>query len=273
MAKLTAGERSKLPDRAFAYIDAQGRRRLPIHDEPHVRNALGRFGRVAFEDDAARERARRRLLNAAKRFGIVPVGFITGQIHAERSSPDFSTFPTGTVTLFFTDIEGSTQLITILGDRYAALLKEARGIIGNAVRGRGGRTIDARADEHFAAFQRPDEAIQASIELQRAFSTTNWPNDLECRVRVGIHTGRPTLTEAGYVGLAVTTVARLCSAAAGGQILVSGRARAAVQGAPLAGVRFRSLGSHRLAGLARPESIYEVRADGLLSDFPPLRTG
>jgi class 3 adenylate cyclase len=214
------------------------------------------------------------LLNAAKRFGIVPVGFITRQIHAERTSPDFSTFPTGIVTFVFTDIEGSTQLITNLGDRYPALLKEARGIIRNAVRQLSGLTIDARADEHFAVFQKPDVAIQATIELQRTFSTTNWPNDLECRVRVGIHTGRPTLTETGYVGLAVTTVARLCAVAAGGQILVSGKTRAAIQaGAPLAGVRFRSLGRHRLAGLPKPESIYEVRADGLLSGFPPLRTG
>src|SRR5438132_11643817 len=84
MAKLSATERARLPDRAFAYIDSRGRRRLPIHDEAHVRNALGRFGRVAFEDDAAMERARTRLLNAAKKHGIVPVGFITGQLQSER---------------------------------------------------------------------------------------------------------------------------------------------------------------------------------------------
>lgn len=85
MARLNARERANLPDRAFAYIDAHGNRRLPIHDEAHVRNALGRFERVRFEDDAARERARRRLLNAAKRHGIVPVGFITGQLRSERT--------------------------------------------------------------------------------------------------------------------------------------------------------------------------------------------
>ena len=72
------------PTSAFAYIDSRGRRRLPINDEAHVRNALARFGRVAFEDDAARERARTRLLNAAKKYGIVPVGFITGQLRDER---------------------------------------------------------------------------------------------------------------------------------------------------------------------------------------------
>src|SRR5438552_17220976 len=83
MARLKASDRTGLPDSAFAYIDSRGGRRLPIHDEAHVRNALARFGRVAFESDAARERTRKRLLNAAKKYGIVPVGFITGQLKSE----------------------------------------------------------------------------------------------------------------------------------------------------------------------------------------------
>ncbi|HEU4840146.1 MAG TPA: DUF6582 domain-containing protein, partial [Ilumatobacteraceae bacterium] len=85
MARLGQIERSSLPDRAFADVDSLGRRRLPIHDAAHVRNALARFGQVTFESDAARERARRRLLNAAKRFRIVPVGFIAGQLQSERA--------------------------------------------------------------------------------------------------------------------------------------------------------------------------------------------
>src|SRR6059036_1574556 len=84
MPKMSRSERARLPDTAFAYIDSGGSRRLPIHDEAHVRNALARFERVSFEDDAARDRARRRLLNAAKKYGIVPVGFITGQLQSER---------------------------------------------------------------------------------------------------------------------------------------------------------------------------------------------
>src|SRR6058998_1359773 len=71
MSRLRARKRARLPDRAFAYIDSHGRRRLPIHDKAHVRNALARFSQVAFEDEAARERARKRLLNAAKKYGIV----------------------------------------------------------------------------------------------------------------------------------------------------------------------------------------------------------
>ncbi len=75
MPRLKASERAKLPDRAFAYVDSSGRRRLLINDEAHVHNALARFDRVVFEDEASQERARKRLLNAAKRYGIVPVGF------------------------------------------------------------------------------------------------------------------------------------------------------------------------------------------------------
>src|SRR5438128_1726314 len=83
MPRLKTSKRARLPDRAFAYIDSRGRRRLPVHDKAHVRNALARFNQVAFENDAVRERARKRLLNAAKRYRIVPVGFITGQLQSE----------------------------------------------------------------------------------------------------------------------------------------------------------------------------------------------
>src|SRR5918999_4018877 len=86
MSRLKGSKRARLPDRAFAYVDARGRRRLPIHDKAHVRNALARFNQVDFENDGARERARRRLLNAAKKYGIVPVGFITGQLEAEQKN-------------------------------------------------------------------------------------------------------------------------------------------------------------------------------------------
>lgn len=103
MAKLTKKERAGLPDRAFAYVDSQGHRRVPIHDEAHVRNALARFDRVAFEDDAAEERARRRLLNAAKKYRIVPVGFVTGQVRKLRSrSSGVEGLPTGSVTFLET---------------------------------------------------------------------------------------------------------------------------------------------------------------------------
>lgn len=274
MATLSARERSALPDRAFAYIDSKGMRRLPIHDEPHVRNALARFGRVRFESDAARERARRRLLRAAKRYGIVPVGFIDGQLRSERSarSPDFSTFPTGTVTFLMTDIEGSTTLLQRLGDDYAALLRDVRGAIRNAVRRCGGLKVDAHGDGYLAVFEHASPAIEAAVDLQREMASREWPRGLDVRVRVGIHSGRPTLTEGGYVGLAVHTVARVCSVGHGGQIVVSTKARSAAGALP-AGVRLRSLGRHRLTGLRNADTLYQVHATGLATSFPALRRG
>src|SRR6266566_1870112 len=80
MPTLDAGTRARLPDSSFAYIDSQGRRRLPINDAAHVRNALARFNQVAFEDEAARDRARTRLLRAAQKHGIMPIGFVRAQL-------------------------------------------------------------------------------------------------------------------------------------------------------------------------------------------------
>src|SRR6202011_4712376 len=83
MPQLDENARARLPDSAFAYIDARGGRRLPINDEAHVRNALARFNQVRFENEEARDRARTRLLRAAKKYGIVPIGFMTGQLRSQ----------------------------------------------------------------------------------------------------------------------------------------------------------------------------------------------
>ncbi|MFL5798651.1 MAG: adenylate/guanylate cyclase domain-containing protein [Actinomycetota bacterium] len=277
---MSARDRASLPDSAFAYIDARGRRRLPINDEAHVRNALARFERVAFEDDAARERARRRLLNAAKKYRIVPVGFIDGQLRAERTQAaarrgpaiDVAALPTGFVTFLLTDIEGSTRLLSRLGDRYAGLLEDVRGIVRLAVLNAGGHEVDARADEFFAAFARPGPAIEAAIDVQRTLGRRSWPDDVRCRVRAGIHSGRPTLTDTGYIGLSVHTAARVCWVAHGGQIVVTGQTSTALGTSPPAGVTFANLGRHRLPGIVRDESLFQVKAKGLVTKFPPLRT-
>jgi class 3 adenylate cyclase len=279
MAKLKDSDRARLPDSAFAYIDSRGNRRLPIHDEPHVRNALARFSQVSFEDDASRERARKRLLNAAKKYGIVPVGFITGQLRSERRqgevrarSTDVATLPTGFVTFLLTDIEGSTALLSQLGDGYGGLLNDVRGLVRKAVLRTGGHEVEARADEFFGVFEHAGAAVQAAVAIQRTLSGRSWPDEVQCRVRIGIHSGRPTLTDTGYIGLSVHTAARVCSAAHGGQILVSAECRSAVEGSRPAGIGFLSLGRHRLAGLAEAEELYQVQAEELLTDFPPLRT-
>ncbi len=279
MAYLDAKARAQLPNSAFAYIDARGRRRLPINDEGHVRNALSRFNQTTFEDEAARDRARTRLLNAAKKYGIVPVGFITGQLQNvrirgedEARASEVRTLPTGFVTFLLADIEDSTGLVRQLGDRYSALLADVRKLLRGAIRKSGGREVDVRADELFAVFKQAAPALDAALLIQRNVLATAWPDALLVRVRVGLHTGRPTLTDAGYVGIAVNTAARVCFAAHGGQIVLSRAAHDAVDGSQGAGISFRDLGQHQLQGLPALEALFQAVATGLPSDFPPPRT-
>jgi class 3 adenylate cyclase len=274
MAKLTAGERARLPDSAFAYVDSTGKRRLPINDESHVRNALARFEQVKFEDDGAREKARTRLLNAAKRYGIVPVGFITGQFASERKAGARSgtnDLPSGMVTLLFTDIEGSTRLLSQLGKGYEKALSVVRKMIQEAVGEAEGREVEVRADEYFAVFAKVASALDASVTLQRELGAHRWPEGVDVRVRVGIHTGDITMTASGYIGLPVNTAARVCAAGHGGQILVSGEAVNTAKGSTPDGIAFRSLGSHELRGLPEVTEIYQIEAAGLLTRFPTLR--
>ena len=361
---------------AFAYVDSRGRRRLPIHDEAHVRNALARFSQVGFEDDAARERARKRLLNAAKKYGIVPVGFITGQLQSERSNatagrlvielgrhgapgeleqrlrsvlrdPTLAVLHWSDASGAYLDGTGKPRPASRRGRPARRDLPRAPGPADDGARARpdgprrpgprrdragrralrrregaparpdpghvdrrrraphrlrhppddrhrgvhrpcfagwatatatcsttsgassaprccgpSGREIDARADEYFAVFERPAAAIEAAVAIQRALGKRAWPDDLDVRVRVGIHSGRPTLTDVGYIGLAVHTTARVCSAAHGGQIVVSAATRAAVGTSAPAGLRFRSLGRHRLPGLPDAETLFQVAGEG-----------
>jgi class 3 adenylate cyclase len=266
MPPLGAKERAKLPDSAFAYIDSRGRRRLPIHDAAHVRNALARFSQVAFEDEGARDRARTRLLRAAKKHKIVPIGFVSAQLLPQRK------LPKGQVTFLLTDIEGSTELLGRLDDRYAPLLAEVRRLMRAAVRHAGGREVDARADDLFAVFEQAPAALEAAVAIQRAMRASAWPDGVDVRVRIGVHRGRPTLTDTGYVGLSVHTAARICSAAHGGQIVVSSAVRSAALTSLPDGISLRSLGAWRFQGLREPENLYQVEAADLLAEFPPLRS-
>ena len=275
MARLESTQRASLPDSAFAYVDSQGRRRLPIHDAAHVRNALARFNQVAFEDERARERARTRLLRAAKKYGIVPVGFIAGQLQTERElarlAGEPAPLPSGFVTMLLTDIEGSTALVHRLGDAYGELLDGVRAILGDHARRRDGYVVEACADEFFAVFERPASAIETAVSFQRELRGRRWADDAEVRVRVGIHAGYPTRAKANYIGMAVHTAARICGAAHGGQILVSDDTRLATEESRPDGVRFRSLGRFRLRGLPDEIVLLQVAASGLLTRFPPPR--
>ena len=267
MPTLRTRDRASLPDRAFAYVDSRGHRRLPIHDAAHVRNALARFNQVTFEDDLARDRARTKLLNAAKRHGIVPVGFITGQMRLGRKAP----LPTGQLTLLLADIEGSTALVRALEDDYPSLLGEVRRVL-RATAGRlGGHEVDVHGDEFFAVFRHASDALLAALAIQRDLRDGSWPRGATVRMRVGLHAGRPTLTGDNYVGLAVHAAARIMAAGHGGQVLLSEAAVRALGDPPPAEFTLRELGVHHLRGLPS-EVLFQAVAPDLVSEFPPLRT-
>jgi class 3 adenylate cyclase len=266
MARLGAKERAQLPDRAFAYVDSRGRRRLPIHDASHVRNALARFSQVAFEDEDARDRARSRLLRAAKRHGIMPIGFISAQLQPQRS------LPTGHITFLLTDIEGSTEMLRRLGDQYAALLTDVRRLVRAALRDAGGREVSARGDDVFAVFERAPGALEAALAIQRATRDATWPGQSTMRLRIGLHRGLPALTETGYVGLSVHAAARICFAAHGGQIVMSAAVRGAVLESLPEQVTLKGLGAWRFRGLPEPIVLFQADTPDLVADFPPLRS-
>ena len=385
MPELDGKARAQLPDSAFAYIDSRGRRRLPINDEAHVRNALARFNQTSFEDEAARDRARTRLLKAAKKYGIVPIGFMTGQLQSQSRQaaagqavielggigtpeqleerlrivlgdptlsvlywsesvgayldgngqaaalpgdtdprtvtqldrfgrpmtalvhdravlrdPDLArtvtaavklaienqwmhseiqarasearTLPTGFITFLFSDIEDSTGLVRHLGDRYERFLGEVRRLLRASIAAAGGREVEVRADEMFAVFEQAVAGVEAAVAIQRSVLGRSWPDRLPVRIRIGLHAGRPTLTDTGYLGLAVHTAARICFASHGGQILLSQAVVDAVAGSAPAGIRFKDLGQHRFHGLPSPEALFQVEAAGLPTTFPPPRT-
>ena len=271
MASLTARERRELPDRAFAYIDSEGNRRLPINDEGHVRAALARFNQVRFEDDEAKQEACKRLLLAARKYGIVPIGFMTRQM--QPTAGRRAKLPVGTVTLLFTDIEASTSLLELLGDRYITLLGNVRQLMRDAVSADGGAEVDARADEFFAVFPHASRAVSAAVAIQRAIEKKKWPSGIRLAVRAGIHTGKPKLAEGNYVGLPVHAANRICSAAHGGQILVSDHTATELAADPVDGMELSELGAFRLRGIVRAHTLYQVRAEGLREGFPPLRDG
>jgi class 3 adenylate cyclase len=177
------------------------------------------------------------------------------------------------VTLLFADIQDSTGLLRRLGDGYADLLADVRRLLRRAVQRAGGREVDMRADELFAVFKRPAGALAAALAIQRRVESRAWPGGVAVRLRIGIHTGRPTLTDSGYVGLVVHTAARICASGHGGQVLLSDTAVRAVEASLPAGVAFRALGEYRLHGLPEPEALFQLQASGLPVKFPPPRTG
>ena len=277
MAKLDSTKRADLPDSAFAYVDSKGKRRLPINDAAHVRNALARFEQVSFEDEPARERARKKLLTAAKKHGIVPVGFITGQLQSERErgvkQAKRACAAPHRVRHDDDDRHRGVDRAWCTGSATATreLIDSIRSIFRESAVGGGGIVVETRADEFFAVFTEPGAALDAAIAIQRDLRARSWADGVTVRVRIGIHSGEPTVTDANYIGMDVHAAARICAAAHGGQIVVSSATRQAALRTTQTTVRYRSLGAHRLRGIPEPMTLFQVGAKGLAAKFPPPR--
>ncbi len=180
--------------------------------------------------------------------------------------------PVGTVTLLFVDVEGSTQLIRSLGERYAAVRARLRELVREASARWKGYEVDWAGDGAFLAFAGARDAVGAALDLQRAIGTEEWPPDGVLRVRIGLHTGEPELVDEGYVGLDVHVAARVSAAGHGGQVIVSQATRDVAGDEPFPGASFRPLGRHRLKDVPERQPLFQLAAHGLGVDFPPLRT-
>ena len=185
---------------------------------------------------------------------------------------DVSERPVGTVTFVFTDIEGSTSLLKRLGrERYGELLATQQALVRDAFAANGGEEIDTQGDSFFIAFRSAASAVVAAVAIERALDEQEWPDGVEVRVRVGIHTGEASPAGARYVGFSVHRAARIGAAAHGGQVLLSSSTRELVADDLPTGIALRDLGLYRLKDIDRPERIWQAVADGLPKAFPPLR--
>jgi class 3 adenylate cyclase len=182
-----------------------------------------------------------------------------------------STLPSGTVTFLFSDIEGSTRLLEQLGDGYGDMLREHRRILRERLAEANGQEIDTQGDAFFFSFERAKDAVSGAVGAQRALADHDWPDGLEVKTRMGLHTGEPMVGEEGYVGLDVVRAARICSAGHGGQILLSETTRALVGNNVPEGVEIRDLGQANLKDFQH-ERIFELALADQRSEFPPLKT-
>jgi predicted ATPase/class 3 adenylate cyclase len=181
--------------------------------------------------------------------------------------------PRGTVTFLFSDIEGSTRLLARLRDRYTDVLRAHHRTLRAAFREHRGHEVHTEGDAFFVAFARATDAIAAAVSAQRALAAHRWPEGVDdLRVRMGVHTGEAEVSGDDYVGLDVHRAARICSAAHGGQVLVSSSTRELVAGDLASDVGLRDVGEHRLKDLERAERLFQIVARGLPADFPSPRS-
>ena len=181
--------------------------------------------------------------------------------------------PAGTVTFVFTDIEGSTSLLKQLGrDRYDEVLAEHTQLLRAAFAAHEGRVVDTQGDSFFVAFRTAADALAAAVDAQRDLAAHSWPEGVEVKVRMGLHTGEPKLGGERYVGLGVHRAARIGAAGHGGQVLLSSTTKELAEEELPPGVTIRDLGERRLKDMDQPQRLFQLVVDGLQSEFAQLNT-
>ena len=185
---------------------------------------------------------------------------------------DAPVLPTGTVTLLFSDVEGSTSLLSRLGSSYADLVDGQRSLQRTAWSAHAGTELGTEGDSFYVVFPTAADGVAAAVDAQRELARTAWPGGVQVRVRMGLHSGSPSVHGDAYIGMDVHRAARIAAAAHGGQILVSASTADLVEDHLPEGVRLRGLGAHRLKDIVRPERLWQVLVDGIAGDFPPPRS-
>jgi class 3 adenylate cyclase len=181
-----------------------------------------------------------------------------------------ATLPGGTVTFLFTDIEGSTRLLQQLGDAYEDVVRDHHRLLREHLDDKGGTEFGTQGDAFFYSFPRARDCVAGAVAAQRALAAHEWPDGAEVKVRMGLHTGEPSVGEEGYLGLDVVRAARICSAGHGGQILLSETTRALLGNELPEGVSVVDLGQQNLKDIQH-ERIYQLALDGGPKEFPPLK--
>jgi len=180
--------------------------------------------------------------------------------------------PAGDVTLMFTDVEGSTALLSRLGEQYGEALSAQRMIMRAAIAEGHGLELGTEGDSFFAVFSSAADAVGCCVAAQQGLSCHDWPGGMAVRVRMGLHSGRPTVYEGDYIGMDVHRAARIAATAHGGQVVMSQVTWQLAQAGLAAGLGVRDLGFHRLKDIEAPERIFQLTGPGLRDDFPPLKS-
>lgn len=185
-----------------------------------------------------------------------------------------STYPTGSVTFLFTDIEGSTKLWEEHPVVMQEALREHDELLSIVFTEYGGVVIKHRGegDSFFVVYGHPSDAVRAAAFVQQKLIEIEWPTPEPLRVRMAIHTGEAELRDGDYYGPAVNRCARLRAIAHGGQVILSGTAARQVEGQLPSNLTLLDLGAHRLKDLSRPEQVFQLVSPGLPVTFPPLRS-